>query len=120
LIWSRGKLNQYKVIKSHQPESKIHIELKNGDCVTVERRKTQWAGWLWCTTEDGRTGWVPESWVDVSGSQGIMKQDYNSYELTIEPGDFLQGILIESEWLLAKTSDDTTGWVPLECLGKSY
>jgi len=49
-----------------------------------------------------------------------MKQDYNSYELTIEPGDFLQGILIESEWLLAKTSDDITGWVPLECLGKSY
>ncbi|MFH2048233.1 MAG: SH3 domain-containing protein [bacterium] len=113
-------MNQYRVIKSHQSEPGIHVDLKKGDNVTVERRKTKWDGWLWCTTKDGRTGWVPESWIDLSGNQGIMKQDYNSYELRVEPGEVLQGILIESNWLLALTSDDTTGWVPLECLGKSF
>ena len=44
-----------------------------------------------------------------------MKRDYNSFELTVQPGVLLDGILAESGWLLA-ISSGTSGWVPLSCV----
>ena len=106
----------YRVVRSHRPDSTEEFALEKGDTLQFERRKTKWDGWLWCSKPDGRSGWVPESWVRVEGDVCIMERDYNALELAVEPDELLEGILTESGWLLAVSASGDTGWVPLECV----
>jgi hypothetical protein len=107
---------KYIAHKAHQPDSEIGMHLKAGDGLTWERRSTPYAGWIWCTAITGETGWVPESWLEFDGGTCLLLRDYDSTELTIKPGDVLQGKLIESGWLYASNQQNVTGWVPLECV----
>ncbi|KAA3635891.1 MAG: hypothetical protein DWP97_03825, partial [Calditrichaeota bacterium] len=61
-------------------------------------------------------GWVPERYLDVNGSVGILNRDYDATELDINPGDLLELILEESGWLLCIGEDGQKGWVPKECV----
>jgi hypothetical protein len=90
--------------------------VSRGERLRCERRETQWEGWLWCAAPDGRAGWVPEPWVELAGEAGVMTRDYDAAELTVAPGDVLEGVLTASSWLLAVTTSGQQGWVPLECV----
>ena len=106
----------YKVVSPHEREQASPLAVMAGDRLHFERRTTKWAGWLWCWNEEA-SGWVPERWVCTSGSECVMRRDYRAYELTVEPGQSLKGILVESGWLLAVCPDDgVQGWVALDCL----
>ena len=107
---------RFRVIEPHRPEASEPLVVSRGEHLRCERRKTQWEGWLWCTTPDGRAGWVPEPWVEVEGEAGVMARDYDATELTVEPGDILEGVLTASSWLLAVAPTGQRGWVPLECV----
>jgi hypothetical protein len=74
------------------------------------------AGWLWCTTGDGATLWVPEPWVEIEGDRCVLLRDYDPTELTLEEGESITGELSECSWLPGTTPDGRRGWVPLECL----
>ena len=104
----------YRVIKPHAPDSPDHLVVNRGERLTFERRPTHWEGWLFCTTSDSRTGWIPDSYVDIDGTHCTMRRDYNAIELTVEVGDTLTAEYEESGWVFAHTSDKRTGWVPLE------
>jgi hypothetical protein len=107
---------RFRVIESHRPGTAEPLVVSRSERLRCERKKTQWEGWLWCTTPDGRTGWVPEPWVQVEGDSGVMVRDYDATELTVEPGEVLEGLLIASSWLLAVSPSSQQGWVPLECV----
>ncbi len=107
---------RFRVIEPHRAEFAEPLVVARGERLRCERRKTQWAGWLWCAAPDGRTGWVPESWVERTGEAGVMARDYDATELTVAPGDVLDGVLTESGWLLADSPTGRRGWVPLECV----
>ncbi|MBU0491454.1 MAG: SH3 domain-containing protein [Chloroflexi bacterium] len=107
---------RFRVITPHEPEPGPALVLLCGERLRCERKKTQWEGWLWCITPDGRTGWVPEPWVDLAGDAGVMAHDYDAAELTVAPGDVLEGLLTVSSWLLAISPAGQQGWVPLECV----
>jgi hypothetical protein len=49
----------------------------------------------------------------IEGASATMKRDYDATELTVNPGDVLQGELVESEWLLGRDESGRLGWVPL-------
>jgi hypothetical protein len=107
-------ITQYRVIKRHQPEPGVSLVVRRGERLSFERRKTEWPGWLWCKTRKGRSAWVPEPWVSIEGSACVIKHDYDSRELSVEPGDVLTGTLSLCGWLLAETGDGRRGWVPLD------
>ena len=106
----------YRVIKPHHPEPQDPVIFTRGEQFSFERRPTTWEGWLWCTTEDGQSAWVPEGWVRIEGDTCTLLRDYDPAELTVHPGDTLSGETTASSWLLAVTPDGQRGWVPLDCL----
>jgi len=107
---------KYIVHKAHKPDTDIKLLVKAGDGLTWERRPTPYAGWIWCTAHTGETGWIPESWLEFDSDTCLLLRDYDSTELTVKPGDILQGKFIESGWLYASNQQHVVGWVPLECV----
>jgi hypothetical protein len=53
-------------------------------------KKTDTAGWIWCTSREGKSGWVPVAYVEQRGTQGSMKCDYDAYELSVHIGEQLK------------------------------
>ncbi len=106
----------YRVIKPHAPETDDRLVVRKGEKLSFERRPTNWDGWLFCTTIDGRTGWVPESYVTVDGGECTMSRDYDAYELTVAVGDAVIAEYEESGWVYGRTANNRRGWVPRENL----
>ena len=86
--------------------------------VTVERRASEWPGWLWCTSNGGRQGWAPESWmsIDPDDTSATMHRDYVARELTAAVDDAVEVLERESGWAWAMGPSGEVGWVPLGCL----
>ncbi len=116
LSQGNGFVMYYSAHTAHQPDTDIKLHLKAGDRLKWSERPTLYAGWIWCTASTGETGWVPEKWLEFEGATCLLLKDYDSTELTIKPGDILQGIFTESGWLYAVNQQNIKGWVPLECV----
>ncbi len=70
--------------------------------------------WIWCTDARGHSGWVPLNYLDWHGSRGRILCDYETTELSVQPGDELRVEKEESGWAWCVDSDGRRGWVPLE------
>ena len=106
----------YRVVKPHRVEGSEPLVVHQGERLVFERRETEWSGWIWCVSRSGRSGWVPERWVQIEGKVCVMRRDYDSTELPVNAGETFTATLVESGWAWGTTSDGRTGWVPLECL----
>lgn len=106
----------YRAVKPWQIHYPNPIRGVTGDRLVLGRRDDEYPGWIWGTSADGRAGWVPESWLRVDGENGVLLRDYTAAELALEPGDTVNGHVVESGWLWATAAGGRTGWVPLECL----
>ena len=98
------------------PGSGDVLSVTRGGRLEFERRPTEWAGWIWCTSRDGVSAWLPESWVTVEGRFCVMLRDYVSRELTVSAGEEVTGEFTESGWAWVRNGEGNEGWVPLECL----
>jgi len=107
---------RYRVIKPHKASYSETLTARAGDMLAFERRPTEWPGWIWCISPDGKTGWVPESWVVIEGGTCRLLRDYSTAELSADIGETVEGDLIESGWVWVRNQDGEHGWVPLECL----
>jgi hypothetical protein len=107
---------KYLVTKSHRPETAQPIIAKKGEQFKWERKQTIWDGWLWCMSADGNNGWIPESWLSLKGKKAILRRDYDATELSVNPGETINGELIESGWLWSTNAKNQSGWIPLRCL----
>ena len=105
-----------RVVEPHQPDSTAALIVRQGEHLHFERRKTEWAGWLWCTNNTGQSGWVPESWVEIQGGTAVLCRDYDATELAVKPGDAVQVGFAVSGWAWITRADGATGWIPLNCL----
>jgi hypothetical protein len=109
----------YQVIKSYRPEENKPWVAAAGEEVRYERKSTKYSGWLWCTNREGQSAWAPENWVTIISSEFCrFTRNYNALELAVETGRKVEGIIIESGWVLAIDANKKSGWVPLECLEK--
>ena len=102
------------VIKEHQASYPDPLVVKSGDELTIEKKDTQWPAFVWCTNQDGISGWVPEKHLDRQDDRGIARQDYSTIELTITVGE---KVVLESEdsgWYWVTNQTGQSGWVPVE------
>jgi len=88
------------------------IAVNTGDLVVLGQRDTEWPGWVWCTTDAGRSGWVPERLVEAGGERGRMLAGYSAVELAMHAGDRLSLHREESGWYWATNEAGQSGWVP--------
>ena len=87
-----------------------------GERLTWKRRPSEYPGWVWCTDSAGRTGWVPEGWLDLHDDHCELRRDYDGAELSVSAGQLVWVELEESGWALVTRHGGGRGWVPLEHL----
>ena len=107
-----------RVIKGHTRTYDNPMQVKQGEVTRVTKREF-WNDrypWVWCVTTNGKEGWMPESFVEVIGEQGIALRDYNAIELTVTIGDNLTIIDEANGWYWVQSVRRAYGWVPLECV----
>jgi hypothetical protein len=78
----------------------------------ITDKKTEWAGWVWCTNQAGRSGWAPEVYVRREGDTGLGLVDYDGTELSVEVGQELLVGAQESGWIWCTDQAGQGGWVP--------
>ncbi|WP_370571082.1 MULTISPECIES: SH3 domain-containing protein [Serratia] len=73
---------------------------------------TDFMGWTWCIGSDGRAGWTPDSWCDVTDEGWRLKRDFSALELTVRKGDRLLLLFSESGFVFSESSSGERAWVP--------
>jgi hypothetical protein len=103
-----------RVIEDYQAPYPDPIQVKMGEEVNVDPgKRTEIAGWIWCTNRAGKDGWVPRKYIEIEGNQGRMLQDYNAIELTIHVDDVLVVQKTESGFYWVRNQAGVQGWVPI-------
>lgn len=105
-----------KVITDHSAPADEPLVLAKGDIVSVGREyreDPEWPDWIACTHPNGRTGWVPKQYLNISGTQGTARYDYSSVELNVKPGDVLVLHRFANGWAWAENATGNYGWVPI-------
>lgn len=87
------------------------IELRAGESVVLGQEDDEYPGWVWCTDQRGRSGWVSLTIVDRDAA--IAREDYSAAELSAEPGEVLLVDREESGWALCRNAAGERGWIPL-------
>jgi hypothetical protein len=89
--------------------------VRKGDSLIIGSKVSPWPGWLWCTTPDGESRWLPKSYLKINGEIGTVLYDYSAVELTVRIGEQLIIIKEAEGWYWCENSRGQTGWVPGEC-----
>ncbi|MBN1218919.1 MAG: SH3 domain-containing protein [Anaerolineae bacterium] len=110
-----------RVISAYQAAYPDPLVIKVGEKLTVGEKESEWSGWLWCTNQDGKSGWVPEKYVEHKGDIGVARFDYDATELSVDIGQELIIDCEESGWIWCTNQQGLQGWVPvvhLEIVGE--
>ncbi len=109
-----------RVVKDYQASSTDPITVEAGEIFMVSEKTDAWEDnpawlWVWCTNQDGKSGWVPKSIVQLSadGRTGTTSVAYKAVELTVTAG---QELVIEDEesgWFRCRDQQGGSGWVPV-------
>jgi hypothetical protein len=101
-----------RVVADYVPVYADPIRVQAGDPVAVGGEDLEFPGWRWCTSRDGRAGWVPVELIDFAGAVPTIMRAYSAVELRVivnEP------IVVEESchgWLLVTNVKGEQGWIP--------
>jgi hypothetical protein len=93
------------------------ITMKAGEPLVLDGREDNWRGWtwLWCSNQRGKSGWVPQSYVQGTEQEGyVASSDYSAQELSMQMGEALLVAQFESGWFWCSDQHGQSGWVPAE------
>ena len=107
---------RYQVKKAYESPYPEPLEMKAGEILTASSRKSEWPGWVWCTTGSNRSGWIPESCVERTGDRCRVLRNFNTRELSVHSGERLVAEREESGWLWCLNQRGQSGWVPKDHL----
>ena len=103
------------VTTEHKSNYPNPLNLSKGTVVKTERKESEWAGWLWCITDDNK-GWIPDSYLIIDENETVVIKDYDATELNVEIGDKLGLHYTVNSWGWCETASGQQGWVPLDCV----
>ena len=107
------------VIQSHSRTYPDPIAVTEGEQVAAGERDNPGGHegyWIWCTNGAGKSGWIPEQFLDIADGTAIALVDCDAIELTVAAGDRLMGGEPVNGWVWCVTEDDDAGWVPVDNL----
>jgi len=105
-----------RVIKEYKAAYPDPIRFTKGEILKIEKKESEWSGWVWCINEFGKGRWIPENYLEIYEDTCKVLQDYEATELTVKVGEKLEIEKIESEWVWATNKEGKQGWVPLKCI----
>jgi SH3-like domain-containing protein len=102
-----------RVVRAHITSDPAPVRFVPGDVLSVGHHDQQWRSYVWCTDQSGHAGWVPDSYLEMSGAhEATGLRAYDATELTVGPGEFLDVLEEAGDWLRCRTSSGHEGWVP--------
>jgi uncharacterized protein YgiM (DUF1202 family) len=107
-----------RVIAEYQSPYSAPIVFNAGEELTIGEKESEWNGWVWCTNRDGKSRWVPETFIERKGDGGVMRRDYEATELSVTIGGELVMGEEESDWIWCTNREGKSGWVPADNIRK--
>jgi variant SH3 domain-containing protein len=93
------------------------LTMNAGDGLKVVKSKDdEWPGWVFCESQTGKRGWVPENSVKIDGDGAVAQQSYVAREVSVMEGEIVRIENVESGWAWITNMTNETGWVPLKNL----
>jgi len=93
------------------------IRMRAGDSVAVGHRNQQHPAFVWCATEDGHHGWVPEDYLSMTGAHSaVARRDYDSTHLTAGEAEELEVLERVDDYIFCRNETGVEGWVPVACV----
>jgi hypothetical protein len=108
-----GQQKNYRVVKDYKSPYPDPLEIAEGEVLRVSQKESDWPGWVWCTNSAGTSGWIPESCVERTGTQGRVLRPFTTKELSVRVGEELSCEEMESGWIWCTNSQNQHGWVPV-------
>lgn len=94
-----------------------NIRMREGEYVAVGHRNQQFPEFIWCGSEDGHHGWVPEQFLRLEGPhEAVALRDYDAAQLTVVKGELLEALERVGVWVRCRNAGGVEGWVPESCL----
>ena len=53
------KIRHYQVISNYDSAYPDPLVFRKGDMLKIGTKTSEWPGWVWCTNENGKSGWIP-------------------------------------------------------------
>jgi len=110
--WHSRVLADYQSAVSHP------LNLHAGDVVQISDQDQRWPGWVYCTDQNGNTGWIPERYLLRREGGAVLCKDYNGKELTVKAGDELLVCQVLTSWSWCLNEKGEPGWVPTHLVQK--
>ena len=93
------------------------VRFCDGDSLVVGHRNQQYPEFVWCATENGDHGWVPETFIEMTGrASAVARRDYDAAHLTASAGESLSARERVGAWLRCQNARGLEGWVPVQCV----
>jgi uncharacterized protein YgiM (DUF1202 family) len=105
------------VVVSYDTQYPDPLTMKSGDELRIVKRKDdEWPGWVFCETQNGKKGWVPENTIKIDADSAVAQQSYEAREVSVMEGEIVRIEKVESGWAWVTNMTNETGWVPLKNL----
>ena len=104
------------VIADHRPKSGEPLRLLSGDRVTVGRADDEFPEWRLCRVDRSRRGWIHESFIDITAGIGVLRNDYDATELTVNEGDVVTTYHETGRWTWCRDHRGACEWIPSSAL----
>jgi hypothetical protein len=102
-----------RVTSSRARDHVVTISFGPGDDLAVGHRNQQYPDFIWCATEDGRHGWVPERCVQmIDEREAVALCEYDAAQLTVSKDEILEVLEAAGSWLRCRNAGGVEGWVP--------
>lgn len=94
-----------------------NISFRAGDDLVIGHRNQQYPEFVWCASEDGHAGWVPEARLQIIGAgEAIATSDYDAAQLTVVKDEILDVLERTESWWRCRNANGAQGWVPVTIL----
>jgi len=94
-----------------------NIRFRTGDVLAVGHRNQQYPEFVWCVSEDGHGGWVPEARLRMTGpDEAVATGDYDAAQLTVVKDEILDVVEHTENWWRCRNAGGVEGWVPATIL----
>jgi hypothetical protein len=81
----------------------------------IEKKDTEFCGWIWVTTMDGNQGWAPLQHLKITDKRkAVARKDYTATELNTGVGDELLLHYVLNDWGWVEKKNGSCGWVPMK------
>ncbi|MFX1479001.1 MAG: SH3 domain-containing protein [Promethearchaeota archaeon] len=108
------KITYCRVITEYRTHFLDPLKLRKNEMVQTEKKESEWQGWIWCITKNGKEGWVPKNYLEIQGKSARLLLDYDATELNVDVGEKLEIEKEESGWIWVTNEKNKQGWIPLE------